>query len=64
MAGRTVAAMTAMYTPAYAAPEQFAAGKQGAWTDIYGLSATLYHAITGTGRRAPWSVRSTPATKR
>ena len=48
MAGRTVAAMTAMYTPAYAAPEQFAAGKQGAWTDIYGLSATLYHAITGS----------------
>ena len=48
MAGRTVAAMTAMYTPAYAAPEQFAAAKQGAWTDIYGLSATLYHAITGS----------------
>ncbi len=47
MSGRTVAAMTAMYTPAYAAPEQFAAAKQGAWTDIYGLSATLYHAITG-----------------
>jgi serine/threonine protein kinase len=47
MTGRTVAAMTAMYTPAYAAPEQVAAARQGPWTDIYGLSATLYHAITG-----------------
>lgn len=47
MAGRTVA-MTAIFTPGYAAPEQFTAAKQGPWTDIYGLSATLYHAITGT----------------
>ena len=49
MVGRTVA-MTAIFTPGYAAPEQFTAAKQGPWTDIYGVSATLYHAITG---RAP-----------
>ena len=46
MAGHT-ATMTAVFTPGYAAAEQFASGKQGAWTDIYGLSATLHHAITG-----------------
>ena len=45
-AGRT-ASMTAVFTPGYAAAEQFTAAKQGPWTDIYGLSATLYHAITG-----------------
>ncbi|MCA0301290.1 MAG: protein kinase [Proteobacteria bacterium] len=47
MAGRTTA-MTAIFTPGYAAAEQMTAAKQGPWTDIYGLSATLYHAITGT----------------
>jgi len=47
LAGRT-AAMTAIYTPRYAAVEQEdIAGKLGPWTDIYCLSATLYHAITG-----------------
>jgi serine/threonine protein kinase/peptidoglycan hydrolase-like protein with peptidoglycan-binding domain len=46
MAGRTVA-MTAIFTPGYAAPEQFTSARQGPWTDIYGVSATLYHAITG-----------------
>jgi serine/threonine protein kinase len=46
MAGRTTA-MTAIFTPAYAAPEQMTSAKQGPATDIYGLSATLYHAITG-----------------
>src|SRR4051812_44360814 len=40
--------MTAIFTPGYAAAEQFvASSKLGPWTDIYGLSATLYHAITG-----------------
>jgi general L-amino acid transport system substrate-binding protein len=47
LAGRT-SAMTAIYTPRYAAVEQEdVAGKLGPWTDIYCLSATLYHAITG-----------------
>jgi len=45
-AGRTVAS-TAIFTPGFAAPEQFASAKQGPWTDIYGLSATLYNAIVG-----------------
>jgi serine/threonine protein kinase len=40
--------MTAIFTPGYAAAEQFvASSKLGPATDIYGLSATLYHAITG-----------------
>ncbi len=46
MAGRT-SVMTAIFTPGYAAAEQMTSAKQGPWTDIYGLSATLYHAITG-----------------
>ncbi len=46
MAGRTTA-MTAIFTPGYAAAEQFTSARQGPWTDIYGLSATLYHAIVG-----------------
>src|SRR5689334_5408433 len=44
--GRTTA-LTAIFTPRYAAVEQFTSDTQGPWTDIYGLSATLYHAITG-----------------
>jgi hypothetical protein len=46
MVGRTTA-MTAIFTPGYAAAEQFTSAKQGPWTDIYGLCATLYHAIVG-----------------
>ena len=46
LAGRT-ATMTAVFTPGYAAPEQLVSAKQGPWTDIYSLSATLYQAITG-----------------
>jgi serine/threonine protein kinase len=46
MVGRT-AAMTAIFTPGYAAAEQMTSAKQGPWTDIYGLAATLYHAIVG-----------------
>lgn len=40
--------MTAMATPGYAAFEQYSSrGNQGPWTDIYGLGATIYKAITG-----------------
>ncbi|TWS94705.1 tetratricopeptide repeat protein [Reyranella sp. CPCC 100927] len=44
--GRTQA-MTAIYTPGYAAFEQFTSAHQGPWTDIYALGATLYHCATG-----------------
>ncbi|MBS0522975.1 MAG: protein kinase [Proteobacteria bacterium] len=44
--GRT-SELTAIFTPRYAAVEQFTSDSQGPCTDIYGLSATLYHAITG-----------------
>lgn len=46
MVGRT-SAMTAIFTPGYAAAEQMTSAKQGPWSDIYGLAATIYHAITG-----------------
>ncbi len=46
VADRSVS-MTAIFTPGYAAVEQFTSAKQGPWTDIYGLSATIYHALTG-----------------
>ena len=46
VAGGT-AAMTAIFTPGYAAAEQFTSAKQGPWTDIYGLCSTLYHAVVG-----------------
>jgi serine/threonine protein kinase len=40
--------VTSLVTPHYAAFEQYSTqGKQGPWTDIYGLAATLYRAVTG-----------------
>jgi hypothetical protein len=50
MADRSTA-LTAIFSPGYAAPEQMSSSRQqGPWTDIYGLAATFYQAITG---RAP-----------
>ncbi len=46
--GDRTATMTAIFTPGYAAAEQFSSARQGPWTDIYGMAATLYHAIAGT----------------
>ena len=46
VAGRT-AGLTAVFTPRYAAVEQLTSDRQGPYTDIYSISATLYHAITG-----------------
>lgn len=46
--GEQSRAMTGMVTPGYAPFEQyFSRGKQGPWTDIYGIGATIYHCITG-----------------
>ncbi len=40
--------VTSLATPGYAAFEQYSTkGNQGPWTDIYGLAATLYRAVTG-----------------
>lgn len=40
--------VTSLATPGYASFEQYSTkGNQGPWTDIYGLAATLYRAVTG-----------------
>lgn len=36
----------AIYTSGYAAYEQHVQGRQGPWTDVYGVAATLYFALT------------------
>lgn len=48
-AGRTTNTEIAceMY-PGYSAPEQYSSAEwQGAWTDVYGIAATLYRVLTG-----------------
>lgn len=41
--------MTSMVTPGFAPIEQYnTTGKQGPWTDVYGMGATLYRCISGT----------------
>ncbi|MCC7413242.1 MAG: serine/threonine protein kinase [Gammaproteobacteria bacterium] len=49
--GRTQT-LTSVLSPGYAPFEQYYSkgDRQGPWTDIYGMGATLYHAVTG---RAP-----------
>ncbi|MGH8550994.1 MAG: protein kinase domain-containing protein [Methylococcales bacterium] len=45
---RSAKSTMVVYTPMYAPPEQIVSeGKLGAWTDIYSLGATLYHAVAG-----------------
>ena len=46
--GRKSRSMTAIASAGYAPPEQYEShGAQGAWTDIYALSALCYRAIAG-----------------
>ena len=46
--GRKSKSMTAIASAGYSPPEQYESqGAQGAWTDIYALSALCYRAITG-----------------
>jgi len=39
--------ITAILSPGYAAFEQSSSTRQGPWTDIYAIGATLYHCIAG-----------------
>ena len=39
--------LSAIVTPGYAPPEQYEAGGQGPWTDIYAFAATLYWLVAG-----------------
>ena len=47
--GERTQTLTTMVSPGYAPFEQYAGKsmKQGPWTDIYGMGATLYRAVTG-----------------
>ncbi|MBE9610333.1 serine/threonine protein kinase [Chitinilyticum piscinae] len=45
--------LTPMYTPGFAAPEQYSRKtQQGPWTDIYGVGASMFACIAGTAPQA------------
>ncbi|WP_348944140.1 serine/threonine-protein kinase [Chitinibacter sp. FCG-7] len=47
------ARLTPMYTPGFAAPEQYRRKDQlGPWTDIYGVGASMFACIAGTAPQA------------
>lgn len=44
-----------LLTPGYAAPEQYeAGGREGPWTDVYGLAAVGWRAVTGERPEDAW----------
>ena len=49
VSGNVSKTFTAVVTPGFAPPEQYSQkSRQGAFTDVYGICATMYYAITGT----------------